>query len=241
MDGSGDNTTAVGDVLVGRVHHARLQTQIVRTDGLIAEIEVGTFASFVNTECTGRIRDVEKGEIIANPRFSLPATSDEVHGVRSSEGKGLILGQKEGHALPHSNILVRSGDTTAHHRFFTCGFARHKIVISVVSDVIGATGGVNLKQVYAAAISGHPDTNLVAVYSARPVSDAISVDLATKHPNRRRIDVVGSNRNGSTLRRNTKGVNAGRKSRNNANAREHVAGRQFLVGSVILERVCASR
>lgn len=211
------------------------------TGGLVAETEVGVLASFVNTERTGRIRDIEKREVIADPRVSQLTASDKVHRVRGSEGKGLILGQEEVLALSHVDIFVCSGDATAHDRILDRRFTSNKVVVSVISDVIGATGRVNLEEVDAAAISRHPDTNLVAVNSARPVSDAVSVDLATKHANGRRKYVMRSNRNGFTLGGNTEGVDAGRKGRNYANGRGHVASVLPLAGSVILERVWASR
>lgn len=213
----------------------------MRADGLVAKIKVRVFASFVDTEGAGRICDVEKGEVIADPRVSLLAAGDKVHRVRSGEGKCLVLGQEEVLALSHINIFKRSGDATAHDRILDRRFTGNKVVVSVISDVIGATGRVNLEEVDAAAISRHPDTNLVAVNSARPVSDAISVDLATKHANGRRKYVMRSNRNGFTLGGNTEGVDAGRKGRNYANGREHVASVLPLAGSVILERVWASR
>lgn len=237
MQSFSDNASAVGNVSIGGVHHDGLQTQLVGAGGLVAKIEVGIFASFVNTKGTGRIHDVEKGEVVADPRVSLLATGDEVHRVRGSKGKGLILGQEDVFALSHVDIFVRSGDATARGRILDSGVPSDKVVVSVVSDVIGSTGRVDLEEVDAATISGYTDTDLVAINSARPISDAVSVDLATKHTNRRRIDVVRSDRNGFTLERNTKGICAGRKGRNDADGREHFAGVLSLVGPVTLERV----
>lgn len=231
-----DNASAVGDVLAGQTHHDRLQTQIVRTDGLVAEIAVGVFAFLVNTEGTGRIRDVEKGEVIADPRASLLATGDKIHRVCGCEGKGLVLGQEEVVALFHPNIFIRSRDATAHDRILDSRFTSDKVVVSVVSDVVGTTGRVDLEKVDAAPISGHADTYLVAVNSARPVGDAVSVDLATKHTNRRGKDIVGSDRDCFMLERNTKGIGDGRKDSNDAEGREHSASVLPLVGSVILKR-----
>lgn len=206
------------------------------TGGLVAEIEVGILASFVNAERTGRICDVEKGEVIADPRISLLATGDKAHRIRGSEGEGLVLGQEKVVALFHSNIFVRNGDAAAHDRVLDSRFASDKVVVSIVSDVVGTTGRVDLEKVHTAPISGHADTYLVTVNSARPVSDAVSVDLATKHTNRRGKDVVGSDRNCFMLERNTKGIGNGRKDSHDADKREHFASVLHLVGSVTLGR-----
>ena len=101
----------------------------MRTDGLVGEIEIGVLASFVNTERTGRIRDIEKREVIADPRVSQLTASDKVHRVRGSKGKGLVLGLEEVLALAHGKVLVGGRDATAHDGVVSGGLAGDSYVV----------------------------------------------------------------------------------------------------------------
>ena len=221
LQGLGDNASAVCDVLDSLAFHKGLKTQLVGASGLVAQSEVGVRAPLVNTEGAGRVGNVEEREVVADPRVSLLAAGDKVHGVRSSEGKGLVLGQEEVLALAHVNILVSGRNATAHDGVLGRGLASDEVVVSIVGDVVGATGSVNLEKVDAAAVGRDANAHLVAADSAGPVGDAVSVDLATKHTNRGRENVVRGDGDGFALGGNGEGSGAGREGCNGGNGEEH--------------------
>lgn len=224
LQGLGDNAGAVSNVLDSRALHGGLETELVGAGGLVALGEVGVLAPLINTEGTGRVRDVEEREVVANPRVGLLAAGDKVHGVRGGEGESLVLGQEEVLALAHGNVLVGSRDATAHDRVLSGGLAGNEVVVGIVGDVVSATGSVNLQEVDAAAIGRDANAHLVAADSAGPVGDTVSVDLATKHTNRRRVRVVRSDRDCLTLGGNCKSRGAGREDCNSGDGEEHFEG-----------------
>ena len=224
LQGLGDDAGAVSNVLDSRALHGGLETELVGAGGLVALGKVGVLAPLVNAKSAGRVGDVEEREVVANPGVGLLAAGDKVHGVRGSEGKSLVLGQEEVLALAHGDILVGSRDATAHDRVLSGGLAGDEVVVGIVSDVVSATGSVNLEEVDAAAVGRDANAHLVTANSAGPVGNTVSVDLATKHTNRRRVSVVRSDRDGLALGGNCKSRSAGREGCNGGDGEEHFEG-----------------
>lgn len=224
LQGLGDDAGAVSDVLDSRALHGGLETELVGAGGLVALGEVGVLAPLINAKSAGRVGDVEEGEVVANPRVGLLAAGDKVHSVGGSEGKSLVLGQEEVLALAHGDILVGSRDATAHDRVLSGGLASDEVVVGIVGDVISASGSVNLEKVDAAAVCRDANAHLVAANSAGPVGDTISVDLAAKNTNGRRVSVVRSDRNGLALGGNGESRSAGREGCDGGNGEEHFEG-----------------
>lgn len=193
----------------------------MRAGRLITHMEVRVLAPLVNTEGTSRVSDVEEREVVANPRVGLLAAGNKVHGVCRCESKGLVLGQEEVLALVHVDILVSSGDNATHDRFFSRGLTGDEVVVSIVGDVIGATGSVNLEEVNAAAVGKNTNAQVVAANRAGPVGDTVSVDLATKHTNGRRVNVVRGDGDGIPLIWNSMSSVAGRNCCNSDNGQGH--------------------
>jgi hypothetical protein len=152
LQGLGDDTGAVGDVLDGGAFHGGLEAQLVRAGGLVAQVEVRVLAPLVNSQSAGRVGNVEEREVVADPGVSLLAAGDEVHGVRGRESKGLVLGLEEVLALAHGKVLVSGRDAAAHDRVLGGRLAGHEVVVGVVGDVVSASRSVNLEQVHAATV-----------------------------------------------------------------------------------------
>lgn len=191
----------VGHLETGRL--VRL-TQSMRALGLVALSKVEG-AILVPTVMADRVEDVNQLVVLGNPAVGVvEARRNVVHAVCCGEGQRAVVEQVA--TLVRRDKLVLHVDAAALVRLLRGRLAEREVVPSVVGDVVGATGLVNLEEVQAASLIGDLDANVVAVDDLRPVGDAVGVNFASQHADRGRVLLVRSDAGGlSPLGRNCAG------------------------------------
>lgn len=111
----------------------------------------------------------------------MDAIGQVVDAVGCREGKAAIAHQVG--AVAGRDILDLHVDTPASDRVLPRALARHEEIVGIVGHVVGATRLIDAKEVEVATAVVDFDTDVIAAYGARPVGDAVGVDLAAEDAN----------------------------------------------------------
>jgi hypothetical protein len=193
--------------------------------GLVADGEVEG-ALLVDTPVADRVENVEQLVVLGDVAVGLlQARGDVVHAVGSSEGNVLAL-VEERTALAGGTVLVVHVDSATLMRLDGGRLAKGEVVPGIVGDVVGTAGLVDPEEVDAAAAVGDLNADVVAADAARPVGNAVGVDLATQDTDGRGVLLVGSDADGAggaalELSRGS-GDDGGRSSKKGGDKAEHV-------------------
>jgi hypothetical protein len=209
LDGGGGlDTSAVGnvhDIHTGEGVHG---AELVGASRLVADGEVER-ADLVVAVLAAAGRDVVQSRVVVEPGADRAADIgvDAVGGHERQFAESLLVNKfvvsrkaddlpirslNDGGALAHGSILPFGRDTTTHGGLLLSTNTDVKVVPGVVADVVGTARGVDLEEVDSAAVGGDTLAKVVAVGLHGPVGDAVNVDEAAKHTNRRGEGVVGS-------------------------------------------------
>jgi hypothetical protein len=132
---------------------------------------------------------VDELVVLANP--AVCGARDSECGAGGSRERQLAV-VEEVLALVGIDELIVHGHAAAALGVRGGRLAGDEVVPGVVGDVMGTARSVNLQEVDAAAGVSDLDTDFVAVNGARPVGNAVGVDLASEDTHGGRVLLMGS-------------------------------------------------
>lgn len=155
-------------------------------------------ADLVETPGTDGIEDVVENVILCHPAIGLRETAgQEIHAVGCAEGQLAALCMDEAGALRGVDILKSHRGGTAGGGLRSGRVAGVEVIPGIVTDVVGTARLVDAEEIDGSTLIRQRHTDVVAVDRARPVGDAIRINLASQDTDRGGITVVRSGPDGA--------------------------------------------